>query len=125
VQLSRSAEEGGCFFIWHSLRLLVIVKEQDEKRQPSAGALRKKKGGNDMWGRLISFRNWGHVFRRVIPLLLSNKIPLKEKLLFAIPALVYCISPDLLPFLPVDDIVVTLFLMNFFTNRVEKKYKLQ
>jgi uncharacterized membrane protein YkvA (DUF1232 family) len=78
-----------------------------------------------MWRRLISFRYWGHVFRRVIPLLLSRKVPLREKLLFAIPALVYWVAPDLLPFLPVDDIAVTLLLMNLFTNRIEKKYTLQ
>jgi hypothetical protein len=27
-----------------------------------------------------------------------------------------------MPFIPVDDIAVTLFLMNFFTARAEKKY---
>ncbi|SFL25184.1 hypothetical protein SAMN03159341_104259 [Paenibacillus sp. 1_12] len=75
-----------------------------------------------MWRRLLSFRNWGHVFQRIIPLLLSSKVPLGEKLLFVIPAVVYWVAPDLLPFMPVDDIAVSLLLMNFFTNRVERKY---
>ncbi|MCU6794673.1 MULTISPECIES: hypothetical protein [Paenibacillus] len=75
-----------------------------------------------MWRRLLSFRNWGHVFQRIIPLLFSSKVPLREKLLFVIPAVVYWVAPDLLPFLPVDDIAVSLLLMNFFTDRVERKY---
>ncbi|TDF95807.1 hypothetical protein [Paenibacillus piri] len=75
-----------------------------------------------MWKRLISFRYWGHVFRRIGPLLLSDKVPLWEKLMFAVPAVVYCVIPDVMPFIPVDDIAVTLFLMNFFTQRAERKY---
>ncbi|MDF2964235.1 MAG: hypothetical protein K0S39_5970 [Paenibacillus sp.] len=75
-----------------------------------------------MWKRLISFRYWGHVFRRIGPLLLSRKVPFWEKLLFGVPAIVYCIVPDVMPFIPVDDIAVTLFLMNFFTARAERKY---
>ncbi|PZE21000.1 hypothetical protein [Paenibacillus xerothermodurans] len=75
-----------------------------------------------MWKRLISFRYWGHVFRRIGPLLMSKKIPLREKLLFAIPALVYCIMPDVMPFMPIDDIALTMLLMNFFTTRAERKY---
>jgi len=75
-----------------------------------------------MWKRLISFRYWGHVLRTIGPLLASPKVPFAEKLLFAVPVLVYWIMPDLMPFLPVDDIAVTLFLMNFFTQRAERKY---
>lgn len=78
-----------------------------------------------MLRRLLSFRNWGHVFKKIIPLLFSGKVPLREKLLFVIPALVYWVAPDLIPFMPVDDIAVSLFLMNFFTNRVERKYNLK
>ncbi|OXM84175.1 hypothetical protein [Paenibacillus rigui] len=75
-----------------------------------------------MWRRLLSLRHWGHVFRRIGPLLTSPKVPLGEKLLFAIPVIVYWVMPDVLPWIPVDDIAVTLFLMNFFTDRVERKY---
>lgn len=75
-----------------------------------------------MWKRLISFRYWGHVLRRIGPLLLSPKVPLREKLLFAVPAIVYCVIPDVMPLVPVDDIAVTLFLMNWFTERAERKY---
>ncbi|WP_426452285.1 hypothetical protein ACP26L_09530 [Paenibacillus sp. S-38] len=73
-----------------------------------------------MWNRLLSMRRWGHVFRRIVPLLRSPRVPLREKLLFAVPVLVYWIAPDLLNFLPVDDVAVTLLLMNWFTERAER-----
>ncbi|SDC20278.1 hypothetical protein SAMN02799630_00786 [Paenibacillus sp. UNCCL117] len=75
-----------------------------------------------MLKRIWSLREWGHVFRRIIPLMLSSRVPLGEKLLFALPALIYWIAPDLLPFMPIDDIAFTLLLMNGFTNRAERKY---
>jgi hypothetical protein len=78
-----------------------------------------------MLRRLLSFRTWAHVFKKIIPLLFSGKVPLREKLYFVIPALVYWVAPDLVPFMPVDDVAVSLILMNFFTNRVEKKYNLK
>ncbi|AEI40123.1 hypothetical protein [Paenibacillus mucilaginosus] len=73
-----------------------------------------------MWNRLLSMRRWGHVFRRIVPLLRSPRVPFREKLLFAVPVLLYWIAPDLLNFLPVDDVAVTLLLMNWFTERAER-----
>ncbi|WP_159881372.1 hypothetical protein [Paenibacillus puerhi] len=75
-----------------------------------------------MWKRILSLRQWGHVFRRIVPLLRSRRVPIGEKLLFAVPALAYWIAPDLLPFMPLDDIAVTMLLMNWFTDRAERKY---
>ncbi|MEK8126392.1 hypothetical protein WMW72_00530 [Paenibacillus filicis] len=75
-----------------------------------------------MFKRLGSLRQWGHVFQRIIPLLRSSRVPLGEKLLFIVPALVYWIAPDLMPLMPIDDIAVTLLLMNWFTERAERKY---
>ncbi|MCZ8512023.1 hypothetical protein O9H85_06200 [Paenibacillus filicis] len=75
-----------------------------------------------MWTKWLSLRRWGHVFRRIIPLLRSPRVPLHEKLLFAIPALVYWVIPDVMPFIPIDDIAVTLLLMNWFTARAERKF---
>ncbi|MED4603219.1 hypothetical protein P9314_21585 [Paenibacillus validus] len=75
-----------------------------------------------MWKRLLSLRHWGHVFRRIWPLLRSPRVPLGEKLLFVVPALIYWIMPDLLNFIPIDDVTVTLLLMNWFTDRAERKY---
>ncbi|WP_019536958.1 hypothetical protein [Paenibacillus ginsengihumi] len=74
------------------------------------------------WMRFWSLQRWGRTFRRIVPLLRSPKVPIGEKLLFAVPALVYWIMPDALPFMPIDDIAVGLILMNWFTDRAERKY---
>ncbi len=73
-------------------------------------------------GKLLSLRHWKHVFVRVFRLLISPKIPLAEKLWFAVPVLLYCVLPDVLPFMPIDDIAVTMFLANYFSARMERKY---
>ncbi|MNE10763.1 hypothetical protein D3C76_31960 [compost metagenome] len=73
------------------------------------------------WSRLWSFRHWGYIFRRVPRLLRSRRIPLLDKLLLVVPALVYWVIPDVLPFIPIDDIAVTMLLMNWFVSRAESK----
>jgi hypothetical protein len=65
------------------------------------------------WKRLLSLRQWSHVFRRTPRFITSSKIPLGEKLLFAVPVLLYWVLPDVMPFMPIDDIGVT---------RAERKY---
>jgi len=47
---------------------------------------------------------------------------LGEKLLFGIPVVVYWIMPDMLPFMPIDDIAVTMMLASWFSDRMERKY---
>ena len=74
------------------------------------------------WKRLLSLRQWSHVFRRMPRLIISSRIPWSEKLLFAVPVLLYWVLPDVMPFLPIDDIGVTLLLMNWFVSRAERKY---
>ncbi|AUS25969.1 MULTISPECIES: hypothetical protein [Paenibacillus] len=74
------------------------------------------------WKKLLSLRQWSHVFRRIPRLITSSRIPLGEKLLFAVPVLLYWILPDVMPFMPIDDIGVTLLLMNWFVTRAERKY---
>lgn len=59
---------------------------------------------------------------RVWRLLSSSKVPLGEKLLFIIPAAVYWVMPDVMPFMPLDDIAVTLLLAGWFAARMERKY---
>lgn len=73
------------------------------------------------WSKLWSFRHWGNIFRRVPRLLASPRIPLLDKLLLVVPALVYWVIPDVLPFIPIDDIAVTMLLMNWFVSRAERK----
>ena len=42
--------------------------------------------------------------------------------MLAAPAVLYWVLPDVLPYLPFDDIAVTVILANWFMNRIEKKY---
>jgi uncharacterized membrane protein YkvA (DUF1232 family) len=72
--------------------------------------------------KLWSFRHWKHVFVRVYRVLRSPRIPLREKLWFLLPALLYWVLPDALPFIPLDDIAVTMLLANYFSARMERKY---
>lgn len=73
--------------------------------------------------RLLSYKHWSSVVGRVIRLVGSKGIPVKEKLLFGIPVLLYWVLPDAIPFLPIDDIAVTMIAMNWFAARAERKYR--
>lgn len=77
------------------------------------------------WNRFFSLQQWSHVFKRLPSLLTSRELPLGEKLLFLIPVLAYWVLPDVLPdvmpFMPIDDIGVTLLMMNWFVSRAERK----
>ncbi|WP_018750449.1 hypothetical protein [Paenibacillus sanguinis] len=74
------------------------------------------------WRRIWSFRHWSHIFRRILPLLSSAKVPWSDKLLLTVPALVYWVLPDVMPLIPIDDMAVTMLLMNWFVTRAERKY---
>ena len=49
-------------------------------------------------------------------------VSLGDKLLFLVPVVLYWVLPDFMPLLPIDDIGVTMLLMNWFVSRVERKY---
>lgn len=74
------------------------------------------------WRRLWSFRRWSHVFQRIFGYLVSPRVALGDKLLFLIPVALYWVLPDMMPFMPIDDIGFTMLLMNGFVSRVERKY---
>lgn len=74
------------------------------------------------WRRLLSLRRWSHVFECIFKYLLSPSIAVGDKLLFFIPAALYWVLPDFMPFMPIDDIGVTMLLMNWFVGRIERKY---
>ncbi|MBO2942548.1 hypothetical protein JJQ72_00915 [Paenibacillus sp. F411] len=74
------------------------------------------------WRKLLSLRRWSHVLKRIMEYLVSPQVALKDKLLFVIPAALYWVLPDLLPFIPIDDIGVTMLLANWFVGRVDRKY---
>ncbi|MEF2965575.1 hypothetical protein V3851_06995 [Paenibacillus sp. M1] len=73
------------------------------------------------WSKIWSLRRWGYVFRRVPRLLRSSRVPITDKLLLVVPALLYWVLPDVLPFVPIDDMAVTMLLMNWFVERAERK----
>lgn len=73
------------------------------------------------WSKIWSLRHWGHVFRRLPALLRSPRILLMDKLLLVVPAILYWVLPDVLPFIPIDDMAVTMLLMNWFVSRAERK----
>lgn len=74
------------------------------------------------WNKLFSLRRWSHVFKRIFTYLISSRISVGDKLLFFIPVLLYWVLPDAIPFMPIDDIGVTMLLMNWFVGRIERKY---
>lgn len=74
------------------------------------------------WRRFWSLRYWSHIFRRTWPLLGSRKVPWFDKLLLTVPALAYWVLPDVMPMIPIDDMAVTMLLMNWFVTRAERKY---
>lgn len=73
--------------------------------------------------RLLTFRHWSVMISNIRRYVVSPQVSLVDKLLFLVPVIVYWIFPvDLLPGLPIDDIGVTMFLMGWFTTRVQRKY---
>jgi uncharacterized membrane protein YkvA (DUF1232 family) len=70
----------------------------------------------------LKLSTWMRLVTRTLVYLRSPAIPLREKALLLIPAVLYWVLPDALPYLPVDDIAVTLLLSNWFMNRIENKY---
>lgn len=72
--------------------------------------------------KLLSLRHWSHVFKRVFRLLKSPKVPTGAKLMFVVPVLLYWVLPDFWPFMPLDDIAVSMLLANVFSAALERKY---
>ncbi|MEK3786201.1 MULTISPECIES: hypothetical protein [Paenibacillus] len=70
-------------------------------------------------------RRWSHLMHRLPKLLRSSRVPWREKLLFLIPIALYWVLPDVLipiPFMPLDDIAISVLLLTWFVKRVERKY---
>lgn len=70
----------------------------------------------------LSLRRWSHVFRNIWRLMRSPRVPLRDKLLFAVPVLVYAVAPDVMPFMPIDDIGVAMIAAKLFVSMVERRY---
>jgi uncharacterized membrane protein YkvA (DUF1232 family) len=72
--------------------------------------------------KLLSLRHWRHVFVRIFRLLAAREVRLLDKLLYAVPVLLYWVLPDFIPFLPIDDIAVTMIAAEWYTRYMERKY---
>lgn len=72
--------------------------------------------------KLLSLKQWSHIFRSSWRYFVSPDVDLGDKLLFTVPALLYWVLPDVMPFVPIDDIGVTMLLMGWFTARMDRKY---
>nr|WP_253944838.1 hypothetical protein [Paenibacillus sp. NEAU-GSW1] len=71
---------------------------------------------------MLSLRHWRNTFVRIYRLLVSKEVLLRDKLFFIIPVILYWVLPDVLPYLPVDDIAVTMIAAEWFARIMEKKY---
>lgn len=65
-------------------------------------------------GRLLT------LFQSAPTLLLSPKVPWKMKALFVGAVLLYWVLPDLLPLLPIDDVLFTIIVIPWFAKRAAK-----
>lgn len=74
--------------------------------------------------KLLSLRHWGATFKLIFQLITSSRVLWWEKLLFIVPVAIYWISPDLMPFLPVDDIAFTMIVAQAFASRMARKYNI-
>lgn len=72
--------------------------------------------------KIWSLKQWSRIFGDSWKYVASPKVAIGDKLLFAIPVLLYWVLPDFLPFLPIDDIGVTMLLMGWFVSRMGRKY---
>ncbi|WP_192896514.1 hypothetical protein [Cohnella sp. AR92] len=62
---------------------------------------------------------------RVWRVLKSPRVLVRDKLLFIVPVVLYWILPDLMPFMPIDDIAVTIAIAGWYAGRMESKYGLK
>ncbi|WP_054024122.1 hypothetical protein [Bacillus sp. FJAT-28004] len=75
--------------------------------------------------KLLSLRHWQRTFVRIFQLLRSKDVSLLDKLIFSVPVFLYWVLPDVLPFMPIDDIAVTMLLAEWFARRMESKYNIK
>ena len=75
--------------------------------------------------KLFSLRHWKQTFFLIFRLMKSKEVSFMDKLLFLVPVLVYWVSPDFMPFLPIDDIAVTMIVAEWFASRMSRKYNIK
>ncbi len=65
---------------------------------------------------------WRHLPGRVWHILRSERVTLRDKLLFIIPVALYWVLPDFMPFLPIDDAAFTALAAGWYARAMERKY---
>lgn len=70
----------------------------------------------------LSLKGWSKMLRGTWRYIVSPHVALSDKLLFTIPVALYWVLPDVMPFMPIDDIGVSMLLMAWFVSRMERKY---
>jgi hypothetical protein len=74
--------------------------------------------------KLLSLRHWKNTFVFIYKLIMSKKVAVRDKLLFLIPVVVYWVIPDVMPFMPIDDIAFTMIIAEWFAVRMGRKYNI-
>lgn len=74
--------------------------------------------------KLLSLRHWKSTFLLIYKLLKSNQVSIFDKLLFVVPVLLYWVLPDVMPFVPIDDIAFTMIVSEWFAVRMGRKYNI-
>ncbi|AIQ63507.1 hypothetical protein D3C81_286150 [compost metagenome] len=72
--------------------------------------------------KLLSLKGWSNVLRGTWRYVASPRVALLDKLLFTVPVALYWVLPDVMPFMPIDDIGVSMLLMAWFVSRMDRKY---
>ncbi|MCD9023182.1 hypothetical protein [Cohnella silvisoli] len=67
---------------------------------------------------------WRHLPGRVWHILRSERVSLKDKLIFIIPVALYWVLPDFMPFMPIDDAAFTAIAASWYARAMERKYTL-
>ncbi|MFC4596763.1 hypothetical protein [Cohnella hongkongensis] len=67
---------------------------------------------------------WMRIPGRVWRILSSNRVALKDKLIFVVPVALYWILPDFMPMLPIDDAAFTAVAAAAYARLMERKYGL-
>ncbi|MFC5471767.1 hypothetical protein ACFPPD_24105 [Cohnella suwonensis] len=75
-------------------------------------------------GRISWIALWKRIPGRVWRILKSDRVPLRDKLLFIVPVGLYWLFPDLMPFMPIDDALVTAIAAGWFARAMERKHGL-
>jgi len=65
---------------------------------------------------------WMRIPSRVWRIMRSDRVSLRDKMIFVVPVALYWILPDFMPFLPIDDAAFTAVAAVWYARAMERKY---